>query len=799
MLRFVSRLLWIGLVFWPLLGNAQARLNLALEPEANQHQPLRLWSEQYAPGTIVGFDSLTVHQGRGSLRVDLPPAEDPAYAQVYTLFSFPIDSVRGHQVTVTGWLRTEDFSGQAGLYAYAHTPDEDGKNRTDNFGALPPAQPWKRVEVSLPVKATATAFGIGLRVRGRGRVWFDDLQVLIDGRVFRDAPQAGTEALLLTPAQLQQAAWDGAQLPPVPARPDAALVSFTLASSQPQQGQQNLRVALARSLARQEPAPVVYLGTLPVAKMRGKLLTVTGYWQQAAAPGAATEASVRAVPVPPEFTYALLGNDGKAGSPAQWSRGVVGLPAPPPGASWTTFTLTIPVPNDEFLYGLSLGLRVGSLVPVQLDDIQFSLDGRPYVPGPALTPAAPTAGEVAWLRKALIPLPLGAHPAASATLEVLGPLVAGARIVGLGEVTHGSGTLFNLKHDLIRYLVERKGFTAVVMETSADCEPLNLYVRTGKGNPAQLLAGLGVWNTQEVLELVRYLRAYNQQHATPVRLAGMDMQRPDLVLARLRQKTPVSDQFIQTRLQELATALAAIPAAGGGPAFDLFLNPSQANDPLLQPVLRLVGELRTGLDTRTKLVPPDAATLTAQVTYLHELRLLEQGAVFRRLPLARGAAYRDACLAENVAWLQQQMGSDATPAKLVVWAHNAHVATSDKYQHPMGEWLKKRFGPAYLAVGLAFGQGTYAAEAGGKFYPAQAQPARAGSYEAWFQASGVPAFALDLRRIAPGKDADWLLQQQLLRDIGIQEAPRNFALHEVAKEFDVLMYRQQSVAAVHLE
>lgn len=774
---------------------AQARLNLSLEADANRRQPLLLWSQQATPDTEVALDTTVFTQGRSSLHLTLPADAEPAFAQLYTLFAFPVDSARGHLVTVSAWVRTgADFAGQAGVYAYAHTPDEDGKNRVDNVAALPPAQAWRRVEASLPVKATATAFGLGLRATGRGQVWFDDVQVRLDGRLFRDAPQAGTEALLLRAEELAATSWAYEHLPPPAARPALTHVALGLDSGQVHQGRYSLRAVRLTPLRPAEPVPVLYLGTLPVDKLRGQLLTVRGWWQQDASAPGSSGASL------PVFTYSFLGNDGRPGSPPQWSRGVVTLPTPPPSPAWTPFTLTIPLPADAFLSYLSLGLRLGNAAPVRVDDVQFLLDGRPYVPAPPATAPPPTPAEVAWLRQQVAPLPLAAPPAAGTVPDWrgFGTVVGAARLVGLGEVTHGSGSIFQAKGQLIEYLAAQKGFSAVALETSADCGPLEHYLQTGQGEPPGLLAALGVWNTQEVLDLLRTLRRYNQQHpASTVHLAGVDMQRPDLALQRLRQATPTTDEFSQAQLRALAARLARLPATGGGAAFDLFRQPNQPADTLLQALLRGIGALRTGLDTRTKLAPGTVSTLDLP-TYLHDLRVLEQGVLFRRQPLKQASDYRDACLAENVEWVSHAFEQRGNAAKVVFWAHNAHVATTAALQHPAGEWLKAHLGNAYLAIGLAFGQGSYAAEAGGKFYVAHAQPARAGTYEAWFQAVGPGAYLLDMRPLKASPPSAWLFEQQLFRDIGIQEAPRNFTRHQLPKEFDAVLFLPRSVPAQHL-
>ncbi|MDO7851208.1 erythromycin esterase family protein [Hymenobacter convexus] len=774
-------------------GMAQARLNLALEPGANSGHPLVLWSQKVFPGTTLAFDSLIFRQGKGSLRFDLAPADEPPYAALYTAFSYPIDSVRGRIATVSGCMRTSGFRGRAGLYAYAHTPPTAGSiglERVDQLDSLAATTDWRRIELRLPVKASATAFGLGLRVAGSGRIWFDDVQVRLDGRLLSDAPVPDTEALLLAPEDVLTPNWDFERLPPPAARPEPARLALALDSLQPQHGRRAL--CLRPGAGRPgSPPPAAYLGTLPIDKIRGKTLTVKGQWR--------TLTNTTALPGSPMFTYALLGGDGRAGRVATYvvARHAVAPTPAAPGAAWEAFSFSVPVPDDAALAALSLGVRVPGPAPLLLDNLTFTLDGRAYVPAPLPPAPAPTSAETAWLRKAATPLAPAAPEADLTDLRPLGELVGSTQVVGLGEVTHGSRDIFRMKRRIFRFLVEQKGFTGLALEAPQPaCAALNAYIQTGEGDPAGLLRALGVWNTQEVLDLVRWMRAYRQQRGTKLFLAGIDMQAPELALAQLRQTARATDEFVQPRLEALAAAVAQM-SRPGGEEFDLRRHPDQPTDPLLQTVRRLVGELRAGLDTRAKLAPTvsDARQLATQ---LHCLRLLEQGATFRRLPLDLAGPYRDACLAENVTWLRQD-GAAGSATKLVVWAHNGHVATAgEPRQAPMGQWLRQGFGKGYFALGFAFGQGSYAAEGGaGSFYPATAQAPPPGAYEAWFQATGT-SFLLDLRRPALEEANAWLFQHQLFRDVGIQEQPRNFRPHDLRGEFDALLYLKNSTPARHL-
>lgn len=784
----------LGCLLTARTGLAQAHLNLGLEPDANSRQPLVLWSKKVFPGTALHFDTLTFRQGRGSLRFDLESGnDDPPYAAVYTGFSYPVDSVRGRIATVSGWVRTSGFRGRAGLYAYAHTPPTGGGvglDRVNQVDSLPAMSEWRHVEVRLPVKASATAFGLGLHIVGSGRIWFDDVQVRLDGRLLRDAPQPGTEALLLTPEENLAPNWDFERLPPAAARPAPARLALALDSLLPQHGRRALWLRPGPANAGAAFA-AAYLGTLSVEKIRGKVLTVKGYWRRSMA---ADTLNGR-----PAFTYALLGSEGRAGSLATYvvARHTVAPTPAAPGATWGTFTFRVPVPDNALLSALSLGVQLPGTAPLLLDNLTFLLDGRPYVPAPPPAAPAPTLAETAWLRKAAVALGAPAPEAEAADLRPFGEMVGGAQVVGLGEVTHGSRDIFQMKHRLFRFLVEQKGFTGLALEAPQPaCAALNAYVQTGQGDPARLVRALGVWNTQEVLDLVRWMRAHCQQRGGKLFLAGIDMQAPELMLDQLRRTARSTDEFLQAHLQELAAALTQM-ARPGGADFDVRRHPDQPADPLLQTVRRLVGALRAGLDTRAKL-GPGAVDMPLLATQLHYLHLLEQGATFRRLPLGGGGEYRDACLAENVAWLRQN-GAVGSPAKLVVWAHNAHVATANEPpQRPMGQWLRSGFGKGYFALGFAFGQGTYSAESGaGSFYEATAQAAPTGAYEAWFQTVGG-SFLLDLRRPVLAEDNAWLFQQQLFRDVGIQEQPRNFRLHDLRSEFDALLYLKTSAPARHL-
>ena len=76
-------------------------------------------------------------------------------------------------------------------------------------------------------------------------------------------------------------------------------------------------------------------------------------------------------------------------------------------------------------------------------------------------------------------------------LKPLKDLIGDARIVSLGECTHGSSEVFSMKHRMLEYLVKEKGFTIFSIEANMpEAFALNEYIIDGKGDSRKLLAGM---------------------------------------------------------------------------------------------------------------------------------------------------------------------------------------------------------------------------------------------------------------------------------------------------------------------
>jgi erythromycin esterase-like protein len=150
-----------------------------------------------------------------------------------------------------------------------------------------------------------------------------------------------------------------------------------------------------------------------------------------------------------------------------------------------------------------------------------------------------------WIRMHAIPLRTVEANHGFDDLQPLAKVVGDARIVALGEATHGTREFFQLKHRMIEYLASQKGFTIFSIEANMpEAYRLNDFVLNGKGDPKQLLKGMyfWTWDTEEVLDMIRWMREFNRSGKGRIEFTGFDMQTPnvsmELVRTFVKQKEP---------------------------------------------------------------------------------------------------------------------------------------------------------------------------------------------------------------------------------------------------------------------
>lgn len=171
--------------------------------------------------------------------------------------------------------------------------------------------------------------------------------------------------------------------------------------------------------------------------------------------------------------------------------------------------------------------------------------------------------EATWLRGQGFPLATVEAGQGFDDLQPLRAMIGDARIVSLGEPTHGTREAFQLKHRLLEYLVTELGFTLFSIEASSpESFRLNDYVLRGEGDPRALIKGMyfWTWDTEEVLAMVEWMRLHNQaalpEGRRPVQFTGFDMQTDTVALSIAREAVAAAEPDFLPEFDRLARAIA---------------------------------------------------------------------------------------------------------------------------------------------------------------------------------------------------------------------------------------------------
>ncbi len=208
------------------------------------------------------------------------------------------------------------------------------------------------------------------------------------------------------------------------------------------------------------------------------------------------------------------------------------------GNNWTAFEIELKVSAPVHSVYLTLGLSGSGTV--WLDDIDCFVNNKKIEVAEASANMNPI--QFHELSKYVYPFKSinGSKENEDQDFSDLLPfkkIVGDAKIVALGESTHGTGDFFKMKHRLLEYSVKEMGFSVFALEANQlNVERINNYVHTGIGDLKKLMARslFAVWNTEEVLDLINWVRSYNNQNPSKqIDFVGYDMQEPSLPIDSL--------------------------------------------------------------------------------------------------------------------------------------------------------------------------------------------------------------------------------------------------------------------------
>jgi erythromycin esterase len=330
---------------------------------------------------------------------------------------------------------------------------------------------------------------------------------------------------------------------------------------------------------------------------------------------------------------------------------------------------------------------------------------------------------VRWIQQHVASLRTVDPGGSAADLAALPQIVGQASLVSLGEETHGTHEFIAVRARLAEYLIATWGFTTFVMENDWESSRLlDAYLNGEPGNITSIMSQslFGSWQTQEYRALFEWLRAYN---ANPARSSTVHF------LAMDCQEVSQSDfDAGQGYIQQVALDQAASVQALFAPLIVTSLpSPYSTNDPLdaaqkrqyqtqAERVYDLLQAHQQGPDRALRAPAirrrPPGGVCHRAVHHLPQ-RLDPAGGAGASLPARR--------LHGRERGVDSRSATRSNP-KLIVWAHDAHIANATTYGSQdgrnLGGELRAHCASANLAIGstlftrhvqdllLSFGQGS---------------------------------------------------------------------------------------------
>lgn len=371
-----------------------------------------------------------------------------------------------------------------------------------------------------------------------------------------------------------------------------------------------------------------------------------------------------------------------------------------------------------------------------------------------------------------------------ADLESLEERIGDARVVLIGEATHGTSEFYRMRARITRWLIESKGFTIVAAEADwPDAARVDHYVRHRNVPRSEWTAfsrfPTWMWRNQETRSFVDWLHKRNATLEYQDRTAfyGLDL-----------YSLYTSVRAVISYLESVDPDLAEVARQRYG-----CLMPWEA-DPAAYGHAALTGAYRK--------CEQDVAHLLVELLQKQQAYALQDGDRFfdasqnARLITEAERYYRLMYYGSRASWnlrdshmfntLKHALHFHGPDAKAVVWAHNSHVGDatatemSRRGEYNLGQLCREYFDPDCYIIGFGTNDGTVAAASAwdGPMQIMNVRPAHPQSYEHLFHLTNAPGLMLPLKGAAQDDLGKRLMKPLIERAIGVIYRPESeFASH----------------------
>ncbi|KAG0244890.1 hypothetical protein BGW41_005489 [Actinomortierella wolfii] len=401
---------------------------------------------------------------------------------------------------------------------------------------------------------------------------------------------------------------------------------------------------------------------------------------------------------------------------------------------------------------------------------------------------------------------------------------ANARIVLIGDASHGTSEFYEARAAITQRLIEHHGFNIVAAEADwPDAHALDEFVRhqdTTTPNKITSTTALDafqrfprwMWRNREVQRFLEWLHRFNASKPKKdmVTICGLDLYSLGAsIQAVLEYLDKVDPEQASEARKRYGCLLPWIhnPAQYGLVALKLGRAPCREEvvkvlQDMLKRRLEIMNRIMKNGSTSSDQVDQDDfldAEMNAQLVHDSE-------AYYRSIYISdeRSWNLRDNHMFKTLCRVLEARGPQS---KVVVWAHNSHVGDArytgmgmERGELNIGQLCREHFGVDNVAIiGCGTHTGTVAAahEWDIDMEIMDVLPSIQGSYERLFYESGLPRCVLDLRQKSEARQA--LMETRLERFIGVIYRPQterwsHYSDAVLPKQFDAYIWFKDTTA-----
>jgi erythromycin esterase-like protein len=387
---------------------------------------------------------------------------------------------------------------------------------------------------------------------------------------------------------------------------------------------------------------------------------------------------------------------------------------------------------------------------------------------------------------------------------------AGARLVLLGEASHGTSEFYRARAAITRRLIEEHGFNMVAVEADwPDAATIDRHVRhkaaRADGEPPFTRFPTWMWRNTEFDGFVRWLRRQNEALVPEARVSfhGLDLYNLNASIRAVIDYLDTVDPDAAATARQRYGCLKPWredPAVYGRIAMREGHARCEAG---------VVATLRDLFARQRQYAAADGDDF---LDAAQNARLVANAEAYYRAMYYGSAAswnLRDEHMFDTLDLLMRSKGADA---KAVVWAHNSHIGDArftdmgeSRDELNLGQLARESYGEDACLIGFGTHTGTVAAadDWDAPMKIKAINPSRADSYEGLAHDSGIERFLLDLREGVHDQLRDELMEQRLERFIGVIYRPdterwSHYSSASLPAQFDAFVWFDTTSAVTPL-